>query len=522
MEFKGQRKLIMEHLAIQNGWKGHFDIIKDIAIQTTVNIPVKSFKTVAAGLKKEGFLNQDGESQSWVINTKGMESLQGSGSTQPDQEEAPEVTIANNEEEVAPPGGEQEEAEAIETKPEKVNRAEAEKKAFDAVDLANEAHSKAIAAAGEAAKAADTAKKIAAGLIPDRPNREPAREIPPLVAKEGDQPEPDLGPIRATVRSRESMGLNEFQFFQKIGRDIGGLTVEKVQTIADVVFGDDPYNVDRVHANLGGMNVPIDIRKAWTLRWKTYLQQDTNNMKISPELNLSLSPTQEEQAGAVKIKAGEEKQDWDVFQGADGLYHMENIGPGGRFTKDEATRELNGLIRQMALTANSSAGQQPEPLSKLLEVLKDYLHPGKSEESKESEQTLIKWLIDTKLGELEKAVTGKQTDGGMTMEKFMVNLPIYAETLKVVAPIVKGALGIQEPSTAAPAATPQTAIAMVDGNGNPIQMNLSDLITFKTFEAEQKREDSSAKGKEDTLKSVRGFMDSIAKAAITAANQGGE
>ncbi len=526
VEFKGQRKIIMQHLAKQSGWKGIDAIRKDIKSETRTDIPAKSFKTVCAILKKEGHVNQDGELQSWSITTKGMEELQ-KGETK-DQEPAIEASSeqGSEEDEEGEAEGEGEVSQAQEHSQEPViePKSEEEKKALDVLSKANELLTSAIEAATKAAASAEKAKRIADGFIPGQHGstviiREPSQSA--------STQEPAQAPVereREAARSREDLGLTPYQFFQRIGRDIGGLTHEKVRTVADVVFGDDYESIDRVHANLGGMNVAPDLAKAWALRWQTYLKAGSGKVKISDDLQQSLTPTLREQAEQAGIKPGDDNYDWDVFKTPDGLYHSENVGPGGRFTKDGAARELNGIIRQLGMSAAQAApAGQPEPISKLLEAIKPYVQPEKGEESKATEQTILKWLIDTKLGEMEKAVTGSQANqGGMTMEKFMNNLPAYAETLKVVGPIIKGALGIQDTPPQAPPQQPQTSIAMMDQHGNPISMNLGDLITFKKFEAEEKREDESAKGKETTLKSVRGFMDALAKAAVMAANQGGQ
>jgi len=91
-------------------------------------------------------------------------------------------------------------------------------------------------------------------------------------------------------------------------------------------------------------------------------------------------------------------------------------------------------------------------------------------------------------------------------------------SLKELGPLLRPVLGLPEPGSALnpPASQP---LQVIDQDGKPMTLNLSELLTIKKFDAEQKREEQSAKGREEFMHTVRGFVASLGKAAEKAAQQ---
>lgn len=317
-------------------------------------------------------------------------------------------------------------------------------------------------------------------------------------------------PRDSLLQSREALGLSEFQIFQKIGQDMGGLTDAKVRGIADVVFGDDPYNLDRVWANLSEMNVAIDLRKQWFKLWQTYLAGSGKPADISPNIQAQLTPA--DKRTPEQIKAMEEQgRDWDLIEDDQGLLEPERVGGGiGEYTLKEA-KEIMALRNRARRQLTATHPPQPpqEPISQLITALLPLLKP-------DADQTVVKWLIEEKLGAISKTVADS-VPKGQGIGDFFTNLPKYAEMLKTLAPILRAALGVPDVQIQPQTQSQNTPIQLLNTDGKPFQMNLGDFITIQKFQAEQKREDESAKGKQEFMGTVRSFVDRIGKAAERAA-----
>ncbi len=131
--------------------------------------------------------------------------------------------------------------------------------------------------------------------------------------KEGPTDRPRIG------QSREELGLTPYQIFLQMGRDMGGIGVEKLRGITDVVFGDDEDNLDRVWHNLSAMNVAIDLRKQWFMLWQNYQRQSGKPGTISKELQDELVPPAKRTPEQVKL-AEAEGRDYDVVEDDRGLW----------------------------------------------------------------------------------------------------------------------------------------------------------------------------------------------------------
>ena len=344
----------------------------------------------------------------------------------------------------------------------------------------------------------------------------PRKQPPAQVSVE----EPENSGRQEPTLSREEMGLTEYQIFIKMGKDMGGVVPEKLMGIADVVFGDDPYNLDRVWYNLSAMNIAIDLRKQWFMLWKNYLKQSGKPSEMSSLLQAELSPPNKRTEDQRKEMA-EQGRDWEVEEDDEGIFSAERIGDGlGTYTFKEATQTVIIKNRARRAAATSAPQQYPqEPASQLLTALAPYLN---RETPKDSVAELITALapfmkdntVETKLEEVVKAVTTQSNKGG-GLGDILTNLPQYTSALQTLAPIIRAMLGVSNgaPQPAAPQSSP---IQMMNPDGTPMVFNIQDFLTIQRFQAEQKREDMSAQGKQEFIGEVKNFMSKIANAAAKA------
>lgn len=321
--------------------------------------------------------------------------------------------------------------------------------------------------------------------------------------------------------SREDLKLTEYQIFIQMGKDMGGINVEKLRGIADVVFGDNPDNLDRVWYNLSAMNIAIDLRKQWFMLWQNYLRGAGKPTEISSELQSELVPPAKRTPEQVKLAEAEGK-DYDVIMDDNGLWKSTLSGGGlGEYTFAQANKEI--IARNNALSKTQAGQQFPqEPASQLLSALAPYLTKESKQDSIASVLTaLAPYLkddaVNTKLEEMKVAITNAQGNkGGMSDQ--VVNMVKMLAALKEFGPVIRDMLGVQGAAPAGAQAA-QTPIQLQNPDGSPMVMGLQDFFSIQKFQAEQKREDDSAKGKQEFMSTVRGFIGKIGDAAQKAAGQ---
>ena len=125
--------------------------------------------------------------------------------------------------------------------------------------------------------------------------------------------------------------------------------------------------------------------------------------------------------------------------------------------------------------------------------------------------------VNSKLEEMKTAITNAQAGSGKGgLGEILRDLPKYTESLQTLAPIIRSILGVQNPAPAQNQGS-QTPIQLQNPDGTPMVMNLQDFFSIQKFQAEQKREDASAKGKQEFIKTVQGFIGKIGDAANKAA-----
>lgn len=309
--------------------------------------------------------------------------------------------------------------------------------------------------------------------------------------------------------TREDVGLNESQIFAEFGRSVGGILPERLVVISQVIFNDDAYNLDKVWLYLGRMNVPIDIRRSWWTCWDSYLRNINKPVSISDETKAAVT-LPAERTEDQKKEAEKQQLDYDVETNPNtGLADVVKIGPGiGQLTMEEASKIVGLKNQQIRALAMANPPQAPqEPLSQLLTAMAPYL-------KKDADESTLRELITLQFGNMTKAITDTMPKAGQQTPVDQISTLL--SSLKDLGPALRPLLGIPEPGAGQPQDR-STPLQVMDQDGKPMVLNIGDLLTIKKFDAEQKREDDSAKGKQDFMKEVRGFISTISKAMERAA-----
>jgi len=309
--------------------------------------------------------------------------------------------------------------------------------------------------------------------------------------------------------SMTDVGLTESQLFQGFGRSTGGIPAERLQVITQVVFNDDPYNLDKVWGYLAQMNVPIDVRRSWWTAWQSYLGRGRRPTILTEQTRAAVIPPSD-RTEEQKKEAEKQQLNFDIEPNpVTGLSEVVKIGEGiGQYSLEEAGKIVGLRNQQLRALAAASPPQPPqEPLSQLIIALTPFLKP-------DTDNKTVTDLITLQFGNMTKAIADAMPKADS--QNPLGQLIGLLGSLKELGPLLRPVLGLPEPGSALnPPANQPPIMQLKDSDGNIVA--LSDLLTIRKFDAEQKREDESAKGKQDFMKHVQGFLLSIGRATERAA-----
>jgi len=310
------------------------------------------------------------------------------------------------------------------------------------------------------------------------------------------------------VISRADVGMTDKQIFENIGRRIGGLPPEKLQVISETIFTYNPEDLDMVWRLFCELGVSIDVRKPWFTGWRAHLQKAGKPVEISAAVQAQITPPDKRTPEQIK-EFEAQGRDWIIEENEAGLPEILRMGPGvGIFTFSEATVALNLQNQARRRMSQANPPQFPqEPVSQLITALQPFL----KKDEKDPDQSIVKWLIEEQLKPLTKSVADSQAnkEPPSGMIEMLSKLADNVEKMKALAPILRAVLGVPETPVGQPAQ--QTPIQFQNPDGTPMVMNLTDFFTVQKFNAEQRREDDAAKGKQNFLKSIGGFAERIGR-----------
>ncbi len=309
--------------------------------------------------------------------------------------------------------------------------------------------------------------------------------------------------------SLQDVGGSESQIFERLGKDIGGIPLEQLGVFTRVVFSTDPFDLEEVWRHLSELSIPIDIRRRWWKGWQAYLLKSGKPAEtpesLKSELNVPTPRTEEQ-----KKQMADLGRDWDIVEG-----EVVRMGEGlGDYTFDQAHAivKVSKLTKPKAEPAELGAGKQ-DGVAAILTALQPYLN-------KDANMDTLKWVVETQMTMMTNSIIdrlpaqGEKAGMGGQVSDFVAALG----GLKELGPILRTLMGIPEQGAVQAQAQSQP-IQVQNPDGTPYTLQLSDLLTIRKFDAEQKREDDAAKSKADFVGTVRGFMDRIGKAAERAATQ---
>lgn len=327
--------------------------------------------------------------------------------------------------------------------------------------------------------------------------------------------------------TREDEGATPRQVFEAIGKRIG-IPINLVELASNIVWeGGDYEDIIWVNEALKQGNIRADWRSIWVNSWRVHIKKP-----IPEELAAEF-------AGAGKGKEAEEEVTARTKADREHSYMLVDnvpvfVGRGlGDLNYNDAV-DLARLRTARAVGAPSDTkGQQAWGPTEVL----DFINKVKEFTGSEEKKSYV--VTQTVEGaKVQEVVSGEPVVVGQAPQNppssFMVDQQGQVKELKPGEPVV-----VQQPAAQpttylvkpdgtlveqkagqpiviqvpAPSQNPSVPVQITGPDGKPIVMDLTNVITWKKYEAEEKRAEESHKIKMDAGSAIKEFLTKIGAAA---------
>jgi len=290
------------------------------------------------------------------------------------------------------------------------------------------------------------------------------------------------------------------QQFEAIGRHIG-IKEERIVLATDIVWSGEYNDIKWVWEALGQADIANDLRRVWVNAWRAKLQK-----AIPSELEIELTgggKTAADERGKGVTPAGRGRE--YIIVDDEPVRVGENLGD---YTLQDAKDILSirALRNRFAGPAQAGAGpaSATEKVSELLVAMEPYINKG-------SDKDALKEMLVDKLALVRQDILSRIPQQAQTAppKTFMEQLTGFIGVMgqmKEAGPALKSILGVPETSANPPSGIPVT---VTGPDGKPAVMDLTQMLDFRKFMAEEKRADESH---ETRLEVAKGFKDLLGKA----------
>ncbi len=275
-------------------------------------------------------------------------------------------------------------------------------------------------------------------------------------------------------------GVTPRQQFEAIARLIG-IPEDKISLSTDIVWSGDYNDVKWVWEALGQADIAKDLRSVWVNSWRAKLQKG-----IPPELETELTGVSKVEAeggaGAGPSKPGGREY---IVVDDEPVRVGENLG-------DYSLQDAKDILAIRALRSRFSgagqAGGSPpgaaEKVSEVLSALEPYINKG-------TDINALKEILADKL-ELQKQdilsripQPGGQPSQPKSIIEQITEFVAAIGSLKEAGPTLRSILGVPESSN------PSNPGQLTGPDGQPMTMDLGQVIDWKKFQSGERREDES-------------------------------
>ena len=277
-------------------------------------------------------------------------------------------------------------------------------------------------------------------------------------------------------------GVTPRQQFEAIGHRIG-IKEDRIVLAADIVWSGDFEDVKWVWEALGQADIAKDLKSVWVNSWRAKLHKG-----IPPELETELTGVDKVAVTGEGIAPSKQRDREFIIVDDEPVRVGANLG-------DYSLQDAKDILSIRALRsrfsgASQSGASQPGTAEKVSDILVA-LSPYLNKDSGSNFETLKEVLADKLALQRQEILSHIPQLGQLGQPKsFMEQLTEVIATmgsLKEIGPTLRSILGVPEPSSNP--GNSGVPVQIEGPDGNPLVMNLGQVIEWRRFQGEEKRAD---------------------------------
>ncbi len=273
-------------------------------------------------------------------------------------------------------------------------------------------------------------------------------------------------------------GVTPRQRFESIGQRIG-IKEDRIILAADIVWSGDHTDIKWVWEALGQADIADDLRSVWVNAWRAKLHKAIPP-ELEPELTgVAKTAAREGETGVTLAKVP--ARDYIIVDD-----EPVRVGPNlGDYSLQDAKDILSIRALRSRFASAGQGGSPPaamEKVSELLTALEPYINKG-------SDADTLKEILADKLALQRQEILSHipqppQTGQPKSFIEQITDFVAALGSLKQAGPILRSILGVPESSN-----NPGMPVQVTGPAGQPVVMDLGQVIDWRRFQNEEKRAD---------------------------------
>ncbi len=273
-------------------------------------------------------------------------------------------------------------------------------------------------------------------------------------------------------------GVTPRQRFESIGQRIG-IKEDRIILAADIVWSGDHADIKWVWEALGQADIADDLRSVWVNAWRAKLHKAIPP-ELEPELTgVAKTAAREGETGVTLAKVP--ARDYIIIDD-----EPVRVGPNlGDYSLQDAKDILSIRALRSRFASAGQGGSPPavtEKVSEILTALEPYIN-------KSSDTDTLKEILADKLALQRQEILSHIPQPSQTGQpkSFIEQVTDFAAALgrlKDAGPVLRSILGVPESSS-----NPGMPVQVTGPAGQPVVMDLGQVIDWRRFQNEEKRAD---------------------------------
>ncbi len=267
----------------------------------------------------------------------------------------------------------------------------------------------------------------------------------------------------------EDVGADTESKFKYYGK-LAGVDPDRILATTEAILTGDPENLEHVWEVMTQMDIAMPNRRRWFNSWRYYLKQG-----IPAELKEKVLGSPDEEKGeALSFSAKERGKDYIIVD-----EEPVRVGAGlGDYGLQDA-KDILGIRALRSRFASAGQGGSPpaatEKVSELITALAPFINKG-------TDLTALKETLAAQLAQQKQEIMSHIPQPVQASQP--KSLLEQLTELKALGPMLKSILGIPESSN-----NPGIPVQVTGPAGQPVVMDLGQVIDWRRFQNEEKRAD---------------------------------